>query len=85
MDTLPTSLEASPFGLSIQRGKKRSRFSCLDYSGGPLDRSTLLSYWIGPADGNSSVANGARNQNYLALYCYFSGCDWNTEVIQARP
>ncbi len=49
MDTLPTSLEASPFGLSIQRGKKRSRFSCLDYSGGPrqIHASVILDWPCG--------------------------------------
>src|SRR5438128_12205813 len=79
MDTLPTSLEASPFGLSIQRGKESVFLFGVQW------RTSISVAMDWPSGWDSSVANAERDQGYLASSTiYLSGRDWNTGWSRQR-
>jgi|SRR5438445_8148008 len=75
MEHTVASLRTSPFGVSIQRGKKRkSVFWC-----GITWRIQSLSHDLAPADGTRPQPMPTEiKTTLLRLPIYLSGRDWNT-------
>jgi hypothetical protein len=72
------SIRTSPFGVNIQRGKKRKS---VFWFGQPEENLISVALdWS--ADGTRPQPMPSEIKNYLAL-SYFSGRDWSTEVVQS--